>query len=381
MTVDRPGIFDEHSRAVTAVARVARALVGVDDLRELGDDALGEISDALGLDVVAMYMPDPAGSLVLHLFQVWPTATTATAWWKFSLAPEAWRFLETSAGPLVFREQDAIILDNPFRPAAASWLALPLLVQDTIVGAVFGSSAGLISLSPLARATLGSIADVLSVGVTTARLRLELQRTELQRERMELVAELHDGLAQDLALAVREIALLDSDPSPEAARASTKRLGEAVRAAHSVVRAGLEDLAANVPEPGVNAALEAVIDRFRRRGLQVRFNDGVPTAGASASVIAVLLRVLNELLANAERHSGAGSVSVVITVEDGQLRMLVSDEGVGLDPGKLPAAAGDGHFGVTIMRARAESVGGKLLISGTPGVGTAVDLRLPLGSR
>ena len=371
--------MDEHSRAVTAVARVARALVGVGGLHELGGDALGEISEALGLDVVAMYMPDPDGSPVLRLFQVWPQQGRGVRLAEaLPLAPEAWRFLATSAGPLVMREPDALtLLENPFRPPADSWVALPLLVQGRIVGAVFGCSAEPISLGPLARATLGSIADVLSAGVATASLRMEVQRTEFQRERMALVAELHEGLAQDLALAVREIAFLGSSPPPQAARASTQRLGDAVRAAHRVVRAGLEDLAANVPEPGVNAAIHEISERFRRRGLNVRLEQPVPTTPADAAVVAVLLRVLNEALANVERHSGGGNVSIAVSVEDGTLRLSVTDEGVGLDPSLLPAF-GDGHFGLAIMRERAGSVGGELSISGAPGVGTSVDLRVPL---
>lgn len=379
LAVDRPRIEDEQSRAVTAVARVARALVGVGGLHELGGDALGEISDALGLDLVAMYTPDPDGSPVLRLFQVWPTdSDDARVAEILPLAPEAWRFLQASAGPLVLRERDALILENPFRPPAGSWVALPLLVREKIVGAVFGSSAVPISLGPLARATLGSIADLLSAGVATAGLQLEVQRTELQRERMELVAELHDGLAQDLALAVREIAFLDSNPSPEAARASTRRLGEAVRAAHGVLRAGLEEIAANVPEPGLNAAIQAIAERFRRRGLQVFLAQPVPITAANAAVIAVLLRVLNESLANAERHSGAGSVSVVVSADKESLRLRVTDEGVGLDPDNLASTA-DGHFGLGIMRARAVSVGGTISISGRLGVGTSIDLRVPLG--
>lgn len=92
----------------------------------------------------------------------------------------------------------------------------------------------------------------------------------------------------------------------------------------------------------------------------------------------MLLRVLNESLANAERHSGAGSVSVVVSADKESLRLRVTDEGVGLDPDNLASTA-DGHFGLGIMRARAVSVGGTISISGRLGVGTSIDLRVPLG--
>jgi len=375
---DRSSAVHDSARAVTAVARVARALVGVGDLHELGDDALREISDALGLDRVAMYTSDADGLHVFRLFQIWPPDGAGPRATEFlPLTPEAWRFLVASAGPLVVRERDALFLENPFRPAAEFWMAIPLLAQERVVGAVYGISAKPIALGPVARATLGSIADVLSAGVATARLRMEVQRAELQRERMTLMGDLHDGLAQDLALAVREISFLETHPPPDALAASSKRLSEAVRAAHRVARAGLDDLAAGVPEPGVVAAIEAVSDRYRRRGLSVEVEKPVPTATADATVLAVLIRVLNESLANVERHAGAGSAAVSVLVDGATLVLRVRDEGVGFDPARLPGLS-DGHFGVTIMRQRAASVGGELSVTAALGRGTSVSLRVPL---
>ncbi len=352
-------------------------LVGAGGLHELGEDALGAIADALGLDIVAMYIPDPDGSPVLNLFEVWPDRDPGGRLAEtLVMEPEAWRFVAASAGPLVVRHGDAPILDNPFTPPADSWVALPLLNHGTIEGAVFGSSTGPISLSPLAQASLGSIADLLSAGVATARMRVEAQRMEIQRERLSLVADLHDGLAQDLALAVREIAFLETGPTAQAARASTKRLGEAVRAAHRVVRAELEDLAANVSEPGADAAVRSIARRFAERGLAVRLEEPISDQTVSPASVAVLVRVLTEALTNVENHAKSVDTVVTLRVEDQTLVMRVVDHGVGLDPERLPVV-GEGHFGLAIMQARALSVGGTLAISGAPGLGTTVELRVP----
>ncbi len=377
--LDRGPTSNEQSSAVTAVARVARALVGAGGLHQLGGDALSAISEALDLQVVAMYLPDPDGSPVLRLFEVWPgDGESGRAHQVLPLEPEAWRFLASSAGPLVLRQRDALILDNPFRPPADSWVALPLLAHGTIEGAVFGSSSAPISLGPLTRATLGSIADLLSAGAATARLRLESQKMEIQRERLALVAELHDGLAQDLALAVREVALLESEPDADVARASTKRLGEAIRAAHRVVRAELEDRAASVSEPGLDATVRTIIDRFRQRGLGVQLEGSVPAIPANPAGVAVLVRVLNEALTNVERHAHTTDAIVTIRVDDETLVMCVADHGVGIDIERLPTVA-DGHFGLAIMRSRALSTGGALSIAGAPGMGTTVELHVPMG--
>ncbi len=374
---DHPSRPDEHWRAVTAVARVARALVA-GGLDELGGDALGAIAEALDLDVVAMYVPEGGGSPDLRLFTVWP-ANSAPGRVRnvLPLEPDAWRFLVSSAGPLVLRQREASILDNPFRPPADSWVAIPLIARSEIEGAVFGSSSTPISLGPVTRSTLGSIADLLSAGVATARLRLEAQRTEIQRERLTLVAELHDGLAQDLALAVREVAFMESDPPPEAARASAVRLGEAVRAAHRLVRAELEDLASGLPEPGLAIAARAIIDRFALRGLTIDLDEDLNDAAPSAALVAVLLRVLNEALSNVEQHAHDAHAAVTIRADNKTLVMCIIDHGVGVDAAALPTM-GDGHFGIAIMRARAMSVGGALNISGGLGTGTKVELRVPL---
>lgn len=369
----------EQADAVTAVARVARALVGARGLRALGGDALSAISEALSLNVVAMYLPDPDGSPVLRLFEVWPEGHRGGRVAEvLPLGPETWHFLASSVGPLVLRQRDAVILDNPFMPPADSWVVLPLLGQDTIEGAVFGSSSAPIALGPLMRATLGSIADLLSAGVATAKLRLEAQRMEIHKERLSIVAELHDGLAQDLALAVREVAFLESEPAAEAARASTQRLSEAVRAAHRVVRAELEDLAANVSEPGADAAVRSIVDRFAQRGLSVQLEEPVSHAMLSPSSIAVLVRVLTEALTNVQKHADTADAIVTLRTESEMLVLRVEDDGAGIDTQRLPTV-GDGHFGLAIMRARALSVGGTLAITGARGVGTIVELRLPPG--
>ena len=56
----------------------------------------------------------------------------------------------------------------------------------------------------------------LSAGIATARLRQRARHAEMERERRSLAAEVHDGLAQDLALALRELALLDRDAGSRA---------------------------------------------------------------------------------------------------------------------------------------------------------------------
>ena len=365
---------------VEAIARVARTLVELGGLSELGADALDEISDALGFELAVMYLPDPDGAPVLVRFDASQRSgpgTTAAGTLVFE--PAAWQFLATRSGPLVFLEPAGWLVANPFDPPAESWLVLPLVAEGALVGAVVASASRPISLDPLAVTTLSSIGDLLSVGVATARMRLELQRTEFARERMRLAAELHDGLAQDLAVALRELAFLDTGPPEEAAIRSRSRLNQAVVTAHRVVRAGLEDLAGATTVAGLDAAVEQLCDRFRRRGLHVTLDQPLPACRLSPASLTVAIRVLNEALANVQRHAGVDEASIDIRCPRDQLLLTISDRGGGLGSAELPRP-GDGHFGIAIMRERARSVDGIVEITAREGGGTVVRLSLPIAA-
>ena len=86
-----------------------------------------------------------------------------------------------------------------------------------------------------------------------------------------------------------------------------------------------------------------------------------------------LLRVLQEALTNARRHSGATSVEVSLRTEDEAVLAGVTDDGRGFD--SAPARPG---VGLSAMRERAEALGGNIEVESRPGEGTKVTVRVPL---
>ena len=89
---------------------------------------------------------------------------------------------------------------------------------------------------------------------------------------------------------------------------------------------------------------------------------------------AVVIRVLNEALTNAEKHARAEHVGVSVTRSNGWLELCVRDDGSGFEAGNVPA--GEGHLGIDLMRRRAEDAGGTLDLRSAPGEGTSVTLRM-----
>ena len=87
-------------------------------------------------------------------------------------------------------------------------------------------------------------------------------------------------------------------------------------------------------------------------------------------------RIGREALVNAFRHSHAKSIEIELEYAASRLRVLVRDNGCGIDPPMLQAGR-DGHWGLSGMRERAERVGAKLQVWSRPAAGTEVELSVP----
>jgi len=79
---------------------------------------------------------------------------------------------------------------------------------------------------------------------------------------------------------------------------------------------------------------------------------------------------------NAFRHSGAGNIDLHLEYAPKQLRILVQDDGRGIDPQVLQSGR-DGHWGLSGMRERAEKIGARVKVLSRAGGGTEVEFRLP----
>lgn len=362
---------------LAAISRVARALVGTGTLTQLGERALAEMRDSLDLRTAALYLSLPDDPATLHRYVTCADPSGGPAARnELRFDEEAWRLTAAGGAPLVFQEPAGWLTVNPFEPPAESWLLLPLVLRRRVVGIVTAAAEPL-SLGPTGATVLTLLGDLLSAGIATARLRQEANRMEIQRERMRLAAEVHDGLAQDLAVAKRELALLDSDPDPDMARASLGRMREAVGSAHRTVRARLEDLSVAVPLGGIDVAVEHVCERFAARGLPLELTREGPAVDISPATAAVVLRVVTEALTNAQQHAGARNVEVTLSATPNQLTVVIEDDGRGFAV-RDARGPGDGHFGLSLMHMRAQSVAAPFAVLSEPGRGTRMTLQVAL---
>ncbi len=122
-------------------------------------------------------------------------------------------------------------------------------------------------------------------------------------------------------------------------------------------------------------AVEDLVSRERRRSpeieMELAVQEGVPTKLPEEVCKGVLL-VIREALANARRHSSARRVRVALGATEEEIRLEVSDDGVGFDPRKSTESVGIGA-----MRERAALLSGNLEIFSESAEGTIVRLRVP----
>jgi signal transduction histidine kinase len=88
-------------------------------------------------------------------------------------------------------------------------------------------------------------------------------------------------------------------------------------------------------------------------------------------------RIAGEALRNAIKHAHAQHIGVTIYYERRQLRLVIRDDGKGIDAETMARQHAAGHFGLPGMRERAAILKGQLDVRSERGTGTEIELRVP----
>jgi signal transduction histidine kinase/HAMP domain-containing protein len=225
--------------------------------------------------------------------------------------------------------------------------------------------------SPEERRLLMALAERAAVAIQNAELYERAQLAASLEERQRLARELHDSVSQALygiALGARTArTLLDRNPADAV---------EPVEYISSLAEAGLTEMRALIfelrPESLETEGLVAAISK-QAAALQARHGLAVECDLRSEPQLPLptketLYRITQEALHNTVKHAKATSASVVLEVSDGEISVIIQDDGAGFNPdGDFP-----GHLGLRSMKERAVKSGGTLSIESAPGSGTRV---------
>ena len=212
----------------------------------------------------------------------------------------------------------------------------------------------------------------------SARALSRLEERLVERER--IARELHDTLLQGVqGLILRFQAHTDIIPAHEPARAAMERTLERADELLAESRARVKDLRA--PSSGLVALPEALAAEGKQLADMHSTQFCVSTEGAPRELHPIVLEeaalIGREALANAFRHAHATRVEAEVYYGDTELRVLVRDNGCGIDPAVLKVGAPPGHWGVVGMRERAGKLSALLQVWSTQDAGTEIALRVP----
>ena len=213
--------------------------------------------------------------------------------------------------------------------------------------------------------------------------RLQSLATQLRRAdelaRQRLATELHDNLAQTLALSQMKLAALSRATTPSIAAGIAPVTG-LLKEALAVTRQLMSDL--QPPTLGgdgdLAAAVQWVTAKLQRHGLTVRVVDDGQRKLLDPDVLRVAHQSLHELLFNVLKHAHATEATVRLRRIGGYLAIQVKDRGAGFQTEGKQAPTQEGGFGLFNLREQLRTIGGHIRISSVPGRGSRVTILLPL---
>lgn len=204
---------------------------------------------------------------------------------------------------------------------------------------------------------------------------LRRQVAAQEAERLRLARELHDETGQALTSMLLGLAIVERVGSPDEMRTALGDLRElVVGTLQDVRRLAVELRPKALDDFGLVPALQRLGRSIREGGeLDVQVEARLRDERLPADVETAIYRIVQEALTNVIKHASARHVSVVLTRKNGEVSVVIEDDGSGFDPST--SVDGNGLLG---MRERVELLDGHLDVDSTPGAGTTLVLDLPL---
>ncbi len=364
-----PQPYAEATRLLTQLRQVARQLPGATlDPGSIAEHLLEELRSIGRAERAAVFAASGGGRLeVLAQFGVDGNSSMRASWETHLDADSAIADAWASQQPQISNRTQLRSV-APTDPVSA--LVVPLIAGVRTVGLVVLERDGVGGYPPSLTYRVISTAAPAALRLEAALLFDEVRSLATNEERQRLAREIHDGVAQELAMIGYGIdnAQASLPDNPQATEADLRELRGEVTRVITELRLSLFELRTEVDRHG---GLTAAIAEFARisgnqAGLKVHLSlDEV--GRLPASIESELLRIAQEAITNARKHAYAANLWVTCTVDPPFAQIEVSDDGQGLSDQRS-----QGSYGLAIMAERAERIRGRLEISPRQPAGTTV---------
>ena len=217
-----------------------------------------------------------------------------------------------------------------------------------------------------------------------------------EHERSRIAMELHDTVAQDILRLSLQTKIIKKGPlseeqsrlCAEAAQGADEIVNKIRRMCDNLIPHDFQSSGIHYMEPlkapRLPDAINSLCQAFEKRAgikCSVAVNDNADFSFLDVDMQLHCFRIVQECLANIEKHSEADEASVIIrTNAEGELLLFVTDNGKGFeetDNAQYRNMRAKGHYGLWNMQERAASMNGVLAINSEAGEGTTIKLIIP----
>ena len=261
------------------------------------------------------------------------------------------------------------------RPVARI-LNVPLKDRERIHGILMVQIPDNKSLEPWQIQLIEAVGRHIGIAIGSQQRLAQDRRLTLLEERGAIARELHDSLAQSLSYLKIQVARLQAllgcaDSAEEQAQVMDE-LREGLNSAYRELRELITTFRLKMDGRGFATALEETVRDFAERGgIAIELNNRLADGQLSVNEEIHVLQITREALANVVQHAEAKHAWVTLTTSSGNhVTLTIADDGIGV--GAVHEKTH--HYGLTIMRERAQYLGGELSLLPRAEGGTRVIL-------
>ena len=200
-----------------------------------------------------------------------------------------------------------------------------------------------------------------------------------EEERMHIAREIHDELGQHLTVLKMNVSFLDKSIAESDTRFTKEfnKIVDLINEMVKTVRKISHELRPNVLDQlGLVPAMEWHSSDFEKRtGLKTTFTTDIMEINIEDNKGIGLFRIFQESLTNIARHAEATRVDISLNIQDGEIIMLIEDDGKGFNTSSVEHKK---TLGIVGMRERAIMMGGTYTINSSPGNGTITEVIIPV---
>ncbi|MFZ2163215.1 MAG: histidine kinase [Sideroxyarcus sp.] len=220
-----------------------------------------------------------------------------------------------------------------------------------------------------------NFADLLGTLIEHIKTTREAKREELLRERQSIANDIHDSLAQTLNYARMNTTLLSGAVRSNNEVMATKYvrdIDEALEIGQKAVRTLITDFRSEMDPAGLLQALQKLVEKFsRQHSIVLDCSIRVADLDLPLEHEIQAYNIVREALSNIAKHSNASHARLIVDHLCGYYVFTVEDNGNGT------FSPVEGHYGIIIMRERAQRIDGEIKVESTKGLGTCVQLFFP----